>query len=66
MKIDVDCKEVSRLLSRRQDHRLRAHDWARARWHLAICQDCRNVEVQLDFLRLAMQGLDSRAEPRRR
>ena len=63
MKNDVDCKEMSRLISGAQDGRLPAADSARSRLHLVMCATCRNVEEQMQFLRRAMQGLDRHDEP---
>jgi predicted anti-sigma-YlaC factor YlaD len=62
MKLRLGCQEVSRLLSERQDHTMPAGDRARLRLHLVMCDACRTVEEQLEFLRLAMQRL-GQAEP---
>ena len=53
----ISCKEVARLLSDAQDHELPAGERTRLRLHLAICNACRNVEQQFDFIRRAMQRL---------
>jgi predicted anti-sigma-YlaC factor YlaD len=60
MKLMLDCKDVSRLLSAGQDSELPASERARMRLHLVLCQTCRNVSEQLAFIRLAMRrlGLD--------
>jgi predicted anti-sigma-YlaC factor YlaD len=55
--IRLSCQEVSRLLSARQDGSLPLADQARLRLHLAMCQACRNVDEQMDFLRRAMRQL---------
>lgn len=62
MKIDLDCREVSRLLSRGHEESLPAPDRARLRMHMVICDACRNVEEQMAFLRKAMRVL-GRDEP---
>lgn len=58
MKIDLDCKEVARLISDKQDESLPAADRARIRLHFVMCQSCRNVDEQMAFLRRAMKRLD--------
>lgn len=57
MKIQLDCKEVSRLISDGQDQQLPAGDRARMRLHFVICQTCRNVDEQMQFIRQAMKRL---------
>lgn len=49
------CKEASVLLSRAQDEPLGRWDRFRLRLHLSVCNACRNLVVQLDFLRAAMK-----------
>ena len=65
MKIDIDCKEVSRLISQGQDETLPPAERARMGLHFVMCQTCRNVDEQMAFLRRAMQqlGKDERPEP---
>lgn len=58
MKIELDCKEVARLISDAQDSDLPLPDRARMRLHFVMCQTCRNVDEQMDFLRQAMKRLD--------
>jgi predicted anti-sigma-YlaC factor YlaD len=55
----LNCKEASRLLSLAQDLELPAPERARLRVHVALCEACRNVEQQFDFLRRAMRRLGS-------
>ena len=50
----IDCKEVSRLISSGQDLTQSSADKARLRLHFVICETCRNVKEQFDFLRRAM------------
>lgn len=57
MKLDLDCKDLSRLISDRQDLKLPEAERARMRLHLVICETCRNVDEQFAFLRRAMRGL---------
>lgn len=59
------CKEVSRLLSSGLDERLPAADRARLRLHLVMCDACRNVSEQMQFIRRAMKrlGQDSSERP---
>lgn len=58
MSRDVDCKEVSRLISSGQDQSLSKTDRARLRLHFVICETCRDVQAQLEFLRRAIKRLD--------
>lgn len=63
MKLLPDCQEVSRLLSDGQDQRLPTKERARLRLHLVMCDTCRNVEAQFDFLRRAVRELGRREPP---
>lgn len=63
MKLNLNCQEVSRMISDGQDLTLPAADRARFRLHLVMCANCRNVDEQMKFLRLALRGLhDERLE----
>ena len=64
MKIQLDCKEVSRLISESQDQDLPASDRARVRLHFVICQTCRNVDEQMQFIRRAMRKMGEDEGPR--
>jgi hypothetical protein len=57
MKLDLDCQEVSRLLSEGQEHTLPANQRARMRLHLVLCEACRDVDEQFSFLRRAMREM---------
>ncbi len=57
MKVQLNCQEVSRLISAGQDETLPAGDRARMRLHFVICQTCRNVDEQMQFIRRAMKRL---------
>ncbi len=57
MKVMLDCKEMSRLVSGGLDEDLPAADRARMRLHLVMCSNCRNVAEQMAFLRRAMRAL---------
>ena len=57
MKLMLDCQEVSRLVSGGMDQDLPAADRVRMRLHLVMCNNCRNVEEQMAFLRRAMRAL---------
>jgi len=51
----VSCKNVSRLISERQERALgRFERWALA-MHLAVCDACVGFEKQMEFLREAMR-----------
>jgi predicted anti-sigma-YlaC factor YlaD len=56
--VQLNCQEVSRLLSDQQDQTLPTADRARLRLHLVMCATCRNVSEQMDLLRRAMRQLD--------
>ena len=62
MKMDIDCREVSRLISDGEDEKLPPADRSRLRLHFVICETCRNVSEQMQFLRRAMRQL-GREEP---
>ena len=57
MRLLPKCKEVSRLLSSGLDESLPAADRARLRLHLVMCNACRNVSEQMQFIRRAMKRL---------
>jgi predicted anti-sigma-YlaC factor YlaD len=57
MKVTLDCKEVSRLISDGQDQELPPAERARMRLHFVMCQTCRDVDEQMNFLRRAMRQL---------
>ena len=63
MKLQLDCKEVSHLISQGQDQTLPAPERARLRLHFVVCQTCRNVDEQMDFIRRAMRRLGKDDEP---
>ncbi|MEO5771740.1 MAG: zf-HC2 domain-containing protein [Burkholderiaceae bacterium] len=62
MKLKLDCKDVSRLISDGQDLALPAAERARMRLHFVVCETCRNVNEQFDFLRRAMRQIDRSKE----
>lgn len=64
MKLKLDCKQMSRLLSDRLEGLVPPDEVARMRLHLVICEACRDVDEQMQFLRRAMQALD-KIEPKR-
>jgi predicted anti-sigma-YlaC factor YlaD len=63
MKIQLDCKEVSRLISDGLDETLPGPQRARMRLHFVICQTCRDVSEQMQFLRSAMRRIDREDPP---
>ncbi len=54
----LDCKAVSRLISDGLDQSMPPPERARLRYHFVICQTCRNVDEQMQFLRRAMREFD--------
>ena len=49
----LSCKEVTRLLSERQDRKLMLSERIPLQMHLAMCKGCTNYQKQMDFLRTA-------------
>ena len=62
MKLNLDCKDVSRMISDGQDLTLPAPERARMRLHFVVCETCRNVSEQFDVLRRAMRLIDKTTE----
>lgn len=65
MRINLNCKQTSRLLSQVSDVKLGFAERLALRIHLHICDGCAQFSRQLDFLRRAMQaypGPDSTPE----
>jgi predicted anti-sigma-YlaC factor YlaD len=63
MKVELDCKEVSRLISAGLDQDMPAPERARLRYHFVICQTCRTVDEQMKFLRRAVKEMDKEPPP---
>lgn len=63
MKAELDCKEVSRLISEGLDEAMPAPERARLRYHFVICQTCRTVDEQMKFLRRAVKEMDKEPSP---
>ena len=63
MKVGLDCKEVSRLISEGLDQAMPAPERARLRYHFVICQTCRTVDDQMKFLRRAVKAMDGEPPP---
>jgi predicted anti-sigma-YlaC factor YlaD len=64
MKLQIDCKDVSRLISEGLDTNLAPAERARMRLHLVICETCRTVDEQMQFLRRALRKLGQDKPPR--
>lgn len=63
MKVGLDCKEVSRLISEGLDQAMPAPERARLRYHFVICQTCRTVDEQMQFLRRAVKAMVKEPPP---
>ena len=50
----LSCKEVTRLLSQREDRRLSYGERVKLRLHLSVCMACTRFSRQLSFLRRAL------------
>ena len=57
MKLMLDCRALTKLLSLSQDDAPPLAIQARMRLHLMTCQACRNVDEQMRFVRKAMQAV---------
>ena len=55
---DLDCHAASRLISDALDGAVGAEDQERMRRHFVICETCRNVSDQMNFLRRAIRQMD--------
>ena len=49
----LSCKEASRLLSEAMDRKLSLGEHLQLKFHLAMCEGCRNFGRQMNFLRFA-------------
>lgn len=65
MSIELNCKEVSRLISDGQDRDMPPKERARLRLHFVICETCRDVNDQFNFIREAMKKLGRQEPPER-
>jgi hypothetical protein len=54
-KVNISCKEATRLISEGQDRTLSLVERAQLQVHFAICRGCRAVNEQMQFLRRAMK-----------
>lgn len=63
MKLELDCRQVARLISDDLEQPLDPAQRARVRLHFVLCSACRNVEEQMAFLRHAMRRLDRHDPP---
>jgi len=53
----LDCKHASQLLSQSQERRLSLAEWVDLKFHLFLCDACRNFSRQLGLLREALRSL---------
>jgi Putative zinc-finger len=51
----LSCRDVTRLVSQRQDGTLPRWKQIRLRMHLAVCDACTRFDAQMRFLRRAMR-----------
>ena len=56
MRLKLNCKQTSRLLSEAQDRRLSLFERVTLRVHLGVCVACMQFSRQLEFLRAAMRA----------
>jgi predicted anti-sigma-YlaC factor YlaD len=57
MKLLLDCRTLTKLLSQSQDDDLPLTVRSRMRLHLVSCEACRNLDEQLRFLRSVLSEL---------
>ena len=57
MKTELSCKDVAHLISEGLDTQLPAPERTRLRLHFVLCEACRNVNDQMNFLRQATRAL---------
>jgi predicted anti-sigma-YlaC factor YlaD len=55
MKVLLNCREATRLISDRLDRNLTATERVTLRLHLAICRACERADRQFAFLRRALR-----------
>ena len=58
----LDCKHASHLLSQSQERKLSWIEQGELRFHLLICDACRNFAGQLGLLRSAVRRLVNKTE----
>ena len=57
MRIDIDCKQMARLVSDSLDRAMSPAERTRMRLHIVTCESCRNVDEQMGCLRRTMRQL---------
>jgi len=65
MKLNLSCREASRLLSEAMDRDLKLSERVALRYHLVICTACTRFNAQVQFLRRAMKAYPGPEEPER-
>ncbi len=58
----LDCKHASRLVSQQQDRRLSLSEWVGLKFHLLLCDACRNFSRHLSLLHEALRRMVQRTE----
>lgn len=53
------CKEVSRLISKSQEQKLKLMERAELKVHLMMCKHCRNFSKNVSTMRNALKGFAS-------
>ncbi|MFO1315278.1 MAG: zf-HC2 domain-containing protein [Burkholderiales bacterium] len=51
----VSCRDVTHLISQREDRTLTSFERIKLEWHLAVCKACMAVEKQFRFMHEAMR-----------
>jgi|JI10StandDraft_1071094.scaffolds.fasta_scaffold406607_3 predicted anti-sigma-YlaC factor YlaD len=63
MRLSLHCKDLTALLSQRQDATASVGNALRVRLHLSACRHCRTVDTQLGFIRQAMRRMAQQKRP---
>ena len=58
----LDCKHASRLLSQEQERQLTLAEKVGLKFHLLLCDACRNFARQLGLMRMAVRSLVNKTE----
>lgn len=58
----LNCREVTRLVSERQERALTVKERLALQMHLVVCRACKNFSLQVPFLSQAMRAYSERVD----
>lgn len=58
----LSCREVTRLVSERQERSLSVKERLALQMHVVVCRACKNFSLQVPFLSQAMRGYAQRVD----